>query len=437
MFSIVSGSTPLATQLDSIVTMSTDGHRISRRSAITLASVAAAQQGSAQQTQGSPPDLPKDLRPAASDSGSVYPDVMRIANRAPFSHSFLDQRFRDFSAYKAEGRRIAFQALGYNPPPVAPKAEVVDRQDLGEFIREKVVFSTTPEFRVPAYVHIPKQRSGRLPAIVDLHSHGGMFIFGKEKVIDFGANHPAMVVYHKENYEGRPTATQLVRRGYVVITIDAFPFGERRILMDDDADAGWERSKYSVEEVRRLNQKCRAKESTIVKSLTYAGVTWPGVVAWDDMRTVDYLASRPEVDPKRIGCVGVSMGGWRALMLAGLDDRIAAGCVVGFMSTARPMIQRHMDTHSFVHFIPGLHAHLDLPDLVALRAPKPLLVQQCKRDGLFPLAGMEESVEKLAAVYKKAGAAQAFEGRFYDERHIFNIAMQNDAFAWFDRVLKS
>jgi len=285
-------------------------------------------------------------------------------------------------------------------------------------------------------VLIPKGLKGRAPAVVDLHSHGGMFIFGKEKVIDLGANHAAMTVYHKENYEGRPTATALVRRGYVVITIDAFPFGERRIMMDEDLKHGYEKSRYSLDDVRYLNGKCRSKESTVVKSLTYAGYTWPGITAWDDMRTVDYLVSRPEVDASRIGCVGVSFGGWRSLFLSGLEPRIAAGCVVGFMSTVRPMIRKHMDTHSFVHFVPALHRWLDLPDVVALRAPKPLLVLQCSRDGLFPLAGMKESVEKIAAIYRKAGAADAFSSRFYDQPHIFNIAMQEDAFDWLDKRLK-
>jgi hypothetical protein len=263
-----------------------------------------------------------------------------------------------------------------------------------------------------------------------------MFIFGKEKVIDFGNNHPAMVEYHQANYAGRPTATALVRRGYVVITIDAFMFGERRILMDVDIPAGWDRAKYTVEDVRRLNQKCRGKESTIVKSLICAGLTWEGIVAWDDMRTVDYLVTRPEVDPKRIGCVGVSMGGYRSLFLAGLDDRIQVASVVGFMSTVKPMIRKHVDTHSFVHFVPALHRSLDFPDVVALRVPRPLMVQQCRQDGLFPLAGMEESLQKLAAIYRKAGAADRFTGRFYDRPHIFDVPMQEDAFAFFDKHLK-
>ena len=385
---------------------------------------------------GPAPDRARELKPMASDTGSLFEDMERLANRNEYSHSFLGSRFKSVDVYRKEGRAAMFAALGPRPEPVDPKPDIVDRRDMGDFIREKLYFSTTPYFRVPAYVHIPKNLKGRAPAIVDLHSHGGMFIFGKEKVIDFGRNHPVMTEYHKGNYGGRPTATALVRRGYVVITIDALPFGERRIIMDDDLKLGWERANYSTEDVAKLNARCRSKESTLVKSLTYAGLTWPGITTWDDIRTVDYLASRPEVDPKRIGCVGVSFGGYRSMFLSGLDDRIKAGCVVGFMSTVKPMIRRHMDTHSFVHFVPALHRALDFPDVVAMRAPLPLMVQQCRQDGLFPLSGMEESLKKIAAIYEKAGARDQFSGRFYDVPHRFDVPMQQDAFEWFDRHLK-
>src|SRR5581483_12293346 len=122
-------------------------------------------------------------------------------------------------------------------------------------------------------------------------------------VIDLGQNHPAMVEYHKRNYDGRPTATELVRRGYVVMSIDAFMFGERRAMVDADLKHGWDRARYSLEDVRTLNQACRAKETTLAKSMVFAGLTWPGIVFWDDIRTVDYLVTRPEVDPKRLGCL--------------------------------------------------------------------------------------------------------------------------------------
>lgn len=385
---------------------------------------------------GMPADLARSTAPSAADLGSNFDTVRRLDAGTAYPGSFLSGRFPSVDAFTAAGRASILEAYGYRPAPVPPAAEVVDRYEGADYIREKVVFSTTPLFRVPAYVFIPKGLRGRAPAIVDLHSHGGMFLFGKEKVIDFGRNHPAMTVYHAGNYEGRPTATALVRRGYVVISIDAFMFGERRVLMDADLGSGWDRAAYDADTVTRLNQVCRSKESTLAKSLTVLGISWPGLVAWDDMRTVDYLVSRPDVDPARVGCVGVSFGGWRSLFLSALDPRIAAGCIVGFMSTIRSMLQRHVDTHSWVHFVPGLHRHFDLPDVASLNAPRPLMVLQCSRDALFPLDGMKAAVQTIGDVYAKAGIADRFTSRFHDVPHEFNVRMQDEAFGWFDAHLR-
>ncbi len=100
------------------------------------------------------------------------------------------------------------------------------------------------------------------------------------------------------------------------------------------------------------------------------------------------------------------------------------------------MIQSHVETHSFMHFLPGLTHFLDLPDLIGCMAPKPLMVQQCSKDQLYPIEGMKESVKKIAAIYDKAGAGDKFEGRFYDQPHIFSLKMQEDAFNWLDRWLR-
>jgi dienelactone hydrolase len=382
-----------------------------------------------------PADTPRKLAATGSDLGSLFPEVERIAALGRPVWSFPGGRFRTFAEFRKAGRDKILELMLYDPDRVAAKPEVLERVDRGDHVREKVLFSTAAHFRVPAYVLVPKKLRGRAPAIVDLHSHGGMFLFGKEKVVDLGGNHAAMVDYQKRNYAGRPTATALVRRGYVVITIDAFMFGERRILMDADLKHGWDRSRYSLDTVKQLNQTCRVKEATLVKGLVFAGATWPGIVFRDDLRTVDYLLTRPEVDPKRIGCLGISMGGYRALFLAALDERIRAACVTGFMSTTSSMIRAHLDTHSWVHFLPGLHRYLDWPDVAALAAPRGLLVQQCAKDRLFPLAGMKDAVKKIATVYATAKAKEHFTGRFYDVPHQFTIQMQDDAFAWLDRQL--
>ncbi|MEX0716786.1 MAG: alpha/beta hydrolase family protein [Planctomycetaceae bacterium] len=388
---------------------------------------------------GAPPDQPIELVPQDADMGTLFPPVNRLLQQNEFRYSFLGDRFQSLDEFKKAGREKVFEALRYRPEKVEPEAEVVDRTDAGDHIREKIVFNTAPGFRIAAYVLIPKKADKPAPAIVDLHSHGGMFIFGKEKVIDFGPgkNHPVMDRYHRMNYESRPTATALVRRGYVVISIDALNFGERRLLADSDLKHGFDRSKYPFDLCFELNARCRAGEHMLVQSLIYAGLTWPGMVVRDDMRTVDYLVTRPEVDPERVGCVGISMGGYRSLYLSGVDERIKAACVTGFMSTVKSMVKKHINKHSWVHYLPTIHGYLDWPDIVSMMAPKPLMVQQCEQDGLFPLEGMRESLEKIGGVYEKAGVKERFHGRFYDQRHIFSVAMQDEAFDFFDATLKS
>ncbi len=379
-------------------------------------------------------DPPRELPATGADLGTAFESVARIAA----AHATLPtKRLEPFDRETRDrARREVLSLLRYQPPLVPLDPKTVEQVDCGDYVRERVEFSTTPWFRVAGYVLVPKRTSGRMPAIVDLHSHGGMFLFGKEKVIDLGRNHPTMTQYHERNYGGRPTATELVRRGYVVISIDAFGFGERRIMLDEDRAHGWDRSRYSPELVQQLNTKCRGKESTIAKSLVLAGSTWIGLVNYDDRRVVDYLLTRPDVDPDRIGCIGISMGGYRSAYLAALDERIRAACVVGFMSSMSSMLQAHVDTHSWIHFLPGLHGGLDFPDVASLAAPRALFVQQCSQDRLFPLAGMRESVETLARRYSAAGAAPQFRSKFYDEPHHWTIAMQDEAFEWLAERLK-
>ena len=383
-------------------------------------------------------DSEVQLKPNGADLGSLYADVKQLASRYQFEYSFLGNRFKSLNEFKKQSREKVFDALMYRPPKVDLKPKVLERVDLGDIIREKVIFSTSPDLRVPAYIQIPKGLKKPAPAIIDLHSHGGWIPFGKEKVTDLGKqNHPAMTAYHNRVYDGRATGTALARRGYVVISIDAFFFGERRTIVDADLkEHGYDRSNYSMEVAEKMRSRCREKEATLVKALLYAGLTWQGILVNDDMRTVDYLLTRPEVDPQRIGCNGISLGGYRSLFLSGLDERIAAANVVGFMSTARSMIHSHLDTHSWSHFPPTIHRYLDMPDVVSMMAPKPLLVQQCTHDDLFPLNGMKEAVNKIDAIYKKAGVQKQFTGKFYNNKHRFTRQMQDDAFKFFDQHLK-
>jgi dienelactone hydrolase len=174
----------------------------------------------------------------------------------------------------------------------------------------------------------------------------------------------------------------------------------------------------------------------VARSLLAAGITWPGVMLWDDLRSLDYLAARPEVDPRRLASVGLSVGGYRSFVLAALDPRIKAAIDVGWMSSFGTHIRRHViNSIGLTFHIPGLYRYLDLPDLAALVAPRSLLVINGSRDQLFPPEGVRAAFEKIERCFSKAGAPNRQQCRLYDAPHQFNVEMQTHAWEWLARSL--
>src|SRR5262249_59176245 len=132
---------------------------------------------------------------------------------------------------------------------------------------------------------------------------------------------------------------------------------------------------FSLHRIESFNRRSGQYEQLVGRTIYAAGFTWPGVMFWDDIRTVDYLLSRSDVDPARIGCVGLSVGGLRSCHLAALDDRIKAAVVVGWMASYPAQLRRHIkNTIGFTKLVPGLMRFLDYPDVAALAMPAALLV---------------------------------------------------------------
>lgn len=387
---------------------------------------------------GVEPPAPSDLGVLIPDAqvGSLYPLLKATAGRSTMPLSFLQERFQDVAAWKGEAQPKVLSLLQYAPPKCDPRAEVVERIDCGAYIREKVYFNTTPDIRVPAYLLLPKGEAKRRPAVVALHDHGAFFAWGKEKVVATEHEHPALTEFKRTAYSGRSYASELAKRGYVVIAIDMFYWGERRLRLPDDPPAWRNRDTMSVEDVTAFNRHCSAKTTLIATGLFEAGITWSGVMFLDDIRTVDYLVTRPEVDPDRIGCCGLSVGGFRSAHLAGLDSRIKAAVVVGWMSTYGPMLQNKLTSIGFMKVVPGLYQYMDLPDVVSLTVPGGLMVIHGTRDQLFTNDAVQAAFDKIGAVYKKAGVPERFQGVTYDGPHEFNAQMQEQAFAWLDQWLK-
>jgi dienelactone hydrolase len=351
--------------------------------------------------------------------------------------SFLHPDHNDSATWKATARGKMLELLHYAPPAVNPQAEVVSRTEHDEYIREEVRFNTTPVFRVPGTVLIPQRLKAPAPAVVLLHSHGGFYLWGREREIAGDGLHPSLLGLRKVGYGGKAVGIELVRRGYVVIAIDMFYWGERRMVLEDDPPEWKERpGTISDASVERFNERSKAGEQLMGRTLLSAGVTWAGIMAWDDIRTVDYLVARPEVDPQRIGFVGHSVGGVRSAYLAALDDRIKAAVICGWMCSFPNQLAKHVrSTIGFTKLIPGIYRLLDHPDVASLAIPKPLLVVSGKQDALFAPVGVAHAHDKLAKCYAKAGVPDHFRSILEDRPHEFNANRQADAWAWFDRWL--
>lgn len=375
---------------------------------------------------------------ADSDIGSLYPFLRSQAVEGEFPLSFLRKEFTDLGAWKGKARGRLLELLHYAPPRCDPRAETLERDDRGDYFQERILFNTTPDVRVPAFVLVPKRAALPAPGIVALHDHGGFYLWGKEKLVELPDEHPVLADFKRQYYAGRSIASELARAGYVVVVIDMFYWGERRMLLTDDPRDWRERPpSITAERIAAFNRRAGEGEQLVGRTIYAAGFTWPGVMFWDDVRTLDYLAGRPEVDPRRIGCVGLSVGGLRSAHLAALDDRIKAAVVVGWMTSFPAQLKRHVrNTIGHTKLVPGLYRHLDYPDVASLAMPAALLVINGSKDALFEPSGVRASFEKLAACYRKAGFPERLRTRLYETPHLFNLEMQAEAWAWFEKHLR-
>src|SRR5690606_16881850 len=155
----------------------------------------------------------------------------------------------------------------------------------------------------------------------------------------------------------------------------------------------------------------------------------------------EFLAQRPEVDPKRIAAMGLSMGGNRTWQVAAMSDHIAAGVSICWMRTVKAVIgpgtrsSKGASAFSMLH--PGLLEDLDYPDVASLAAPKPMLFYTGRLDRLFPQSSVNEAFAKMRTVWDSQNAGERLETRTWNVEHVFNVEMQEAAFDWLDGFMKS
>ncbi len=377
--------------------------------------------------------------------------------------SFLNQRWDDLPSWSGEARSV-FAAHVLSPVLAKPEVRLRERRVFDGLIAEELSWKLPFGPETTAYFLKPAGVDGSLPGILALHDHGANKHFGKRKIADAGGPvHPHVKAYRDIYYGGRAWANEIAKRGYGVLVHDIFPFESRRILPSELPGFVVERMMLPPEEVRELTPEdlasgtvCRdfdvsdsepgleidrynafagQYESVIAKSLFSSGLTWPGIVLAEDRAALDYLASRPDIDPARIGCGGLSGGGLRTNYLAGSDSRIRCSVTAGFMTTWRDFVMNTSYTHTWMIYIPGLPRYMDFPDILSMRAPLPALVQSTRHDPLFTQEEVQRAEKILKTAYRKGGAEESFRMSYYDGPHKFDVPMQEEAFAWFDRWL--
>lgn len=274
---------------------------------------------------------------------------------------------------------------------------MVERESRGDMLCEHLRLDLNGFEPVPAFFVKPARASRPLPTILFNHSHGGNYEIGKRELFD-GREYTAAPSY----------ASDLTRRGCAVLCIDHWTFGERR----------------------------GRTESSVFKQMLWEGRALWGMMVYDSLKSVDYLLTRDDVDPNRIGTLGMSMGSTMAWWLAALDPRIRVCVDLCCLTDFHALIETgQLDAHGVYYYVPSLLKHFTTAQINELIAPRPHLALAGKRDALTPPAGLDRIDAELKRAYAAEGAAEAWNLLRYDVAHQETPEMRGEVLRWLDRWL--
>jgi dienelactone hydrolase len=309
----------------------------------------------------------------------------------------------DWNAKKGEYRRQLLEMLGLDPLPERTelKATVTGRVEAEEFVVEKVHFQSRPGLYVTGNLYLPKTVTEPLPAILYVCGHGPV----KKDGISYG---------NKVTYQHH--GAWFARHGYVCLTIDTLQMGEIEGIHHGTHRYGmwwW------------LNR----------------GYTPAGVEAWNCVRALDYLETRPEVDKEKLGVTGRSGGGAYSWWIAAIDDRIKCAVpVAGITDLQNHVVDGCVEGHCDCMYMVNTY-RWDYPQVAALVAPRPLLISNTDSDGIFPLDGVVRTFEHARRIYRlhesvQKGATANVALNISPGPHKDTQELQLHAFRFFDKHLK-
>ncbi len=309
---------------------------------------------------------------------------------------------------RASVRSQLWQLLGRLPArDTASPFKVISHTDQGDFIQEKIEFDNGAGATVPGHLLLPKNPTGKSPAILFCHWHGGEFQIGKDEI------------FQNKHYPEAP-GPALAKKGFVVLAIDAYCFGERQ----GKGPGGPE--EMGVE-----------GEISAAKFNLWTGRTLWGMMLRDELIGIDQLSKRPEVDANRIGVMGMSMGATRAWWLMALDERFKAGAAIACLTRYENLIRNgQLKAHGLYYFVPNIMNYFDSEAVVSLIAPRPALYLNGGKDAGSPTDGIRIIENTAKQAYKLYGAEKDFQSVIYpDQGHTCTVEMWEKSVAWMETNL--
>ena len=306
-----------------------------------------------------------------------------------------------FSAFQAKRRKELWSLLGdlpwdHKPGPVS----VVKTEKHDGYTLQRLVLDLNGIEPVPALLLIPDKRQNPAPGLLFIHWHGGMYDLGKEQLLVGADAQPAY-------------APVCAEKGLVTLAIDSWCFGERK-----------------HEAVGRTGE-----EDTFKLMLWRGQVLW-GMMMLDEFRAFDYLASRPEVDPRRVGTIGMSMGSTKAWWLAALEPRVRLCVDICCLTDFEELIKAHnLKGHGIYYFVPSLLKHFETAGINELIVPRARLSVNGRQDELTPPAGVEQVRDYLMALYKEHGKTSDCHIELFDCPHVELPEMRKLILEWMDTKL--
>ena len=305
------------------------------------------------------------------------------------------------------------QLFGDIPPTIKPIVKTQKVEKRPGYTLESFTFFNGADATVPGVLLIPdglrgKAPGNRAPAILYHHYHGGEYAHGKDELF-------------KKNWvnENGP-AEDLVRQGYIVLAIDGYAFGKRSGFGPNGP-----------------TEKGQPEELTWAKINMWKGRSFWGMMVRDDQMALDYLCTRPEVDPTRIAAVGMSMGCFRSFWLAALDERIRATVAVACITRNSELIKAgRLRAHGIYYYVPGLLRHFDNESVLACIAPRSLLSLSGDQDQNAPFAGVQYINRAVANVYGVMQVANQFQYIEYpDVKHEYTPVMWQETLRFLKKSL--